>query len=442
VSIVGQTHTYTRPVLYQKQESAIFCDERYGLIEASTKSGKTVGCIVWLTEQALRGKLGQNFWWIAPIREQSKISFKRLRMFMPRELYTTNLAELTITLSNGAVIWFKGADNPDSLYGEDVYAAVIDEATRCKEDAWFAVRSTLTATDGPIRIIGNVKGRKNWAYRMARRAESGEQGMHYARITAHDAVDAKVITQQEIEDAQRQLPASVFRELYLAEPSDDAANPFGADAINRCVKPLSGEAPVAWGIDLAKSTDWTVCIAVDAKGAVCSFERWQGPWEDTIARIMGLTEHLPSLVDSTGVGDPVLESLQKRGREQGARYEGFKFSASTKQQIMEGLAVAIQQQHITYPQGVISNELLSFEFEYTRAGVRYTAPPGLHDDCVCALALAVESSRRFTNKDWRLLEFDKPSSQTEKRLNALRQKRASTTVSNALKSDGVYWPEV
>jgi hypothetical protein len=29
----------------------------------------------------------------------------------------------------------------------------------------------------------------------------------------------------------------------------------------------------------------------------------------------------------------------------------------------------------------------NFEFEYTRTGVRYTAPTGLHDDAVCGLAL-------------------------------------------------------
>ena len=58
---------------------------------------------------------------------------------------------------------------------------------------------------------------------------------------------------------------------------------------------------------------------------------------------------------------------------------------------MEGLAVAIQQRQIAFPEGVIVNELQAFEFEYTRTGVRYTAPSGLHDDAVCALALAVSS---------------------------------------------------
>ena len=422
-------HSYTRPVLYPKQKNAIFCKERYGLIEASTKSGKTVGCIVWLTEQALSGSEGQNFWWVAPIRDQAKIAFKRLRRFMPRSLYTVNLTELTLTLSNGAIIWFKGADHADSLYGEDVFAAVIDEATRCKEDAWVAVRSTLTATNGPIRIIGNVKGRKNWAYRMARRAESGAPDMHYARITAHDAADAKVIARSEIDDAQRHLPASVFKELYLAEPSDDVANPFGIDDIDKCVAPLNAGPAVAWGIDLAKSSDWSVAIGLNEQGGVCHLERWQGPWEDTINRIINLTGQVPALVDSTGVGDPVLESLQKRGRNQGARYEGFKFSSSSKQQIMEGLAVAIQQKRVSFPEGVIVNELQAFEYEYTRTGARYSAPVGLHDDAVCALALALSLHQSLSKYTLRIWGGDDEMRTPESSLAA-----AALAVSNAIES--------
>jgi hypothetical protein len=55
---------------------------------------------------------------------------------------------------------------------------------------------------------------------------------------------------------------------------------------------------------------------------------------------------------------------------------------------MEGLSLAIQQRRITFPEGQIKDELEQFEFEYTRTGVRYSAPVGLHDDCVCSLALA------------------------------------------------------
>jgi hypothetical protein len=378
-------YEYTRPWFYQKQQNAVFTPARYAVIEASTKSGKTVACMTWLFEKAMQGRAGQNFWWIAPIYAQAKIVYRRLKAGLPPYLYAANETELTITLPHGAVIWFKGADHPDSLYGEDVYAAVIDEATRVREDAWHAVRTTLTATRGPVRIIGNVKGRKNWAYHMARRAESGAPDMHYAKITANDAVDAGVLDAGEIEDARGQLPEAVYRELYLAEPSDDEGNPFGLSAIRACIAPLVSTPPVAWGWDLAKSVDWTVGIALDAKGRCCRFERWQWPWEATIQRIKALTGRTPALVDSSGVGDPILEALQ---RDHGGIYEGFKFTSASKQQLIEGLAVAIQRNEIAYPDGPIVRELESFEYQYSRTGVRYSAPEGLHDDCVVALALA------------------------------------------------------
>jgi hypothetical protein len=381
----GVSSEYTRPRLYQKQHDFLFTPARYSITEASTKTGKTVGCIAWLFEQGTAGRDGHNFWWVAPVYKTAKIAYRRMKRAIPRQLYKANESELTLTLKNGAVIWFKGADSPDGLYGEDVYAAVIDEASRCKEEAWHAVRSTLTATRGPIRIIGNVKGRKNWAYHLARRAEAGAPDMAYFKLTAWDAVEGGVLDRAEIEDARAVLPEAVFRELYLAEPSDDGGNPFGLAHIRACVAPMTTFPPVCWGWDLAKSIDWTAGIALDRTGYVCRFEHFQNPWELTLAKVKSSTAKTPALVDSTGVGDPVLEALQKSG----GAYQGFKFSSSSKQQLMEGLAVAIQQRAVHFPEGPISQELETFEYEYTRTGVRYTAPEGLHDDCVVALALAV-----------------------------------------------------
>ena len=34
------------------------------------------------------------------------------------------------------------------------------EASRAREEAWHALRSTLTATRGKVRVIGNVKERQ------------------------------------------------------------------------------------------------------------------------------------------------------------------------------------------------------------------------------------------------------------------------------------------
>lgn len=394
---------FVRPHLYPKQLAAIYDEHRFALIEASTKAGKTLGCIVWLTERAVMGGgEGRNYWWVAPVSTQADIAYTRMIQYMPRDMYETNSTHKTITLINGAVIWCKGADRPDTLYGDDVHAAVIDEASRFKEDAWYAVRSTLTATRGPIRIIGNVKGRKNWFYSLARTAQKGHPDMGYHKITAYDAVEAGVLAVEEIEGVKSEIPEQVFRELYLAEPSDDGGNPFGLSHIFNCVRPLSALPPRVWGWDLGKKVDWTVGIALDVHGHVCRFERFQLPWPDAIKRILIVNERTPALVDSTGLGDPVVEMLQ---RETGSSFkppvmgkvkpagmqtvfQGYHFTSISKQKLMEGLAVAIQSGTIGYPDGEIVRELNNFEYEHTRIGVRYSAPEGMHDDCVCALALA------------------------------------------------------
>ena len=222
---------YKRPETirrYKKQVAFIDSPARFSIVEATTKAGKTVGCIVWLFEQVLRGKEGDNYWWVAPTYTIAKIAFRRMKRYIkPRGIYTANESELTITLITGGVIFFKGGDNPDSLYGEDVKAAVLDEATRMKEDSWFAVFTTLSATNGLCKIIGNVKGTDNWVYRLARDAEAKTKpNWEYFRITADDAVAAGIMSVEVVEEARRTLPKGVFLELYYGIPFANSADKF------------------------------------------------------------------------------------------------------------------------------------------------------------------------------------------------------------------------
>lgn len=385
-----KTFRFRPPKLYPKQRRAMYCRERFSWTEASTKSGKTIGALSWLIEYAvMNGRRSREYWWVAPIIAQSKIAYRRAKRGLLAQVYKANETELTLTLFNSAVLRFKGGDNPDSLYGEDVYAAVIDEASRMREEVWTAIRTTITATRGPVRIIGNVKGRRNWFYRMARQAESGMPDSAYHRITAQDAIEAGVLVQEEIDAARLQLPEAVARELFDAIASDDEGNPFTFQAIQRQIRPMSTLPPVVWGWDLARKQDWCVGIGLDAYGAVCRLERFQLPWEETITRITGLIGGVKTVMDASGVGDPIVERIIRMGY----KVEPFLFTTASKQPLMEGLAVAIQSGDIWYPKGVIVNELEAFEYVYTRTGVKYLAPTGEWDDTVDALGLAVHGAK-------------------------------------------------
>jgi hypothetical protein len=385
---------YTRPFLYHYQEAILNSPARYTVTEASTKVGKTASHIIWLFEEALKCKAGHSVWWIAPTIGQAKIAYERMKIQITnKDLFKTNEATRTITLVTGAKMEFKTASDPDNLYGDDVYAFVFDEFTRARENAWHALRSTVTATGGKGKFIGNVKGSKNWGHRLAMKCKNAapdDQDWHggYFKITAYDAARAGMMTKdgrpflEEIEAAQRDLPENVFKELYLAEPTDDGANPFSLKFIKLCTMPLSEEPAICYGVDLAKSTDYTVELGLDRFGCTCYLERYQNDWRTTTARVKQLNK--PITLDSTGVGDPIGEEVAE-GRDD---VELFKFTESSRQQLLEGLAVAIQQRKLTFPEGIITYELEQFEYVYTRSGVKYRAPDGEHDDTVMALALA------------------------------------------------------
>lgn len=393
--------TVNLPKLTPHQHSIFFDPARIVVCDGSTKSGKTVSALTWQAAQCFGPGAGKAHLWVASVYPQAKIAFDRMCRWMSKadptkRIWTDNKSELCIAFHNGSRWFFKGSDNPDSIYGADYYSVVVDEASRCKEEAWHAVRSTTTATKGPIRIIGNVKGRANWAYKLGMMAKQGTPGIAYYVRTALDAIADGVTDEAEVEEAKRVLPEHVFNELYLCQPSEDGANPFGIKAIRQCIRPMSDEPPVCFGIDLAKSQDYTVVVGLDAAGHVCRFDRWHGlAWNTTEARIARMVGDVAALCDSSGVGDPIVERLRRTCN----GLEGYP-TGSKKQMLLEGLCVTIQQGKVGFPENSkeipIQGELENYEYSLTRTGrVSYSAPSGLHDDCVIGLALAAIQHDKF-----------------------------------------------
>jgi hypothetical protein len=132
-----------------------------------------------------------------------------------------------------------------------------------------------------------------------------------------------------------------------------------------------------------------VIIGLNNENRVCYVDRFQSDWEQTQRKIVNVVGRIPAYCDSTGVGDPIVENLQRLL----PNIKGFRFTSQSKQQIIEGLVMEIQQNSIAFPESPIGNELENIEYEYTRTGVKYAAPSGLHDDCVMSLALAVDCKK-------------------------------------------------
>lgn len=81
----------------------------------------------------------------------------------------------------------------------------------------------------------------------------------------------------------------------------------------------------------------------------------------------------------------------------GVYVSGFKTTNATKAQIIDALALAYEQGTITtINDETLINELTTYTSELLGSGlVRYSAPDGMHDDCVIALALAWWAGNRI-----------------------------------------------
>ena len=213
-----------KPKLTDYQEQFLYNPSRFTITEASTKIGKTFAHIYWIYERAHEdwNKPGYNHWWVAPVYSQAQIAFKRLKTKLAHSgVYKINESNLIITCPNGAVIHFKSADKPDNLFGEDVYSIVFDEAPRAKQDAFSALSTTITATGGMMKLIGNFGGVANWMHQLKEKAKIDPQYSYY-KVTAWDGVEAGILDKEEILQAQKDLPPKIFKQLYLAEEQESA----------------------------------------------------------------------------------------------------------------------------------------------------------------------------------------------------------------------------
>lgn len=328
-------------------------------------------------QDALDGKLVA---YITPTYQLAKVFFEEMSKIISSEIATINKSDLTFHFITGGVIRFFTGEKLDNLRGQKFHRAIIDEAPYIKnlEQGWLnSIRPTLTDFKGSAIFVSTPRG-KDFFYSLY--MKQGEDNWESFKFTTYDNPH---IDKEEIDEARRQLPSPVFEQEYLANPMENAANPFGSQNIKDCIKPLSNQEPVCFGIDLAKSHDWSVIIGLDAGGNVCYLDRFQKDWHNTKKVIKSLPRK-PMLLDSTGVGDPIYEELQREG----LMVEGLKFTQNSKQQLMIGLQNAIHQKTIAYPMGIIVDELEIFEYQFTANGVKYSAPSGFHDDCIMALSLA------------------------------------------------------
>lgn len=363
---------------HEAQQKVLDEAKRFNVLSCGRRWGKSALSVNLLCETALDGYPAGYF---APTYKLLDGTFNECLAALEPVIKRKNDHQF-IELITGGKIEFWSLENELAGRSRKYKRAIIDEAAFAKQ-LWVrwteSIRATLSDFKGDAWFLSTPKG-KNDFYKVFMRGKDEEL---YWMSWQMSTYSNPFIDPAEVDDAKKDLPELAFSQEYMAEFNENVANPFGVEFINQCTYPMSTLPAVCFGIDLAKSFDYAVIIGLDKNGSVCYFDRWQSDWRTTTNKILALPP-APIAIDATGSGDPIGEDINRRRGD----VEQFKFTSNSKQQLMEGLAVAIQSRKIVFPLGHITDELKNFEYEFTRTGVKYSAPVGLHDDCVCALALA------------------------------------------------------
>jgi hypothetical protein len=133
--------------------------QRWAVIVAHRRCGKTVACINDLIVRALTEKKPNGqYGYICPYYSQSKsVAWAYLQRFSQPFLKQANQSELWVELINGSKIRLFGGDNPDSLRGNYLDGIICDEYADMKPSLWGSViRPLLTDRNG-------MNGYKTWA---------------------------------------------------------------------------------------------------------------------------------------------------------------------------------------------------------------------------------------------------------------------------------------
>jgi hypothetical protein len=306
---------------------------------------------------------------------------------------------MEVTLKNGSTIMARSTgDTGRNLRGRAAHRVIVDEKAFVPQDVITEVIAPMLADHhGQLVLISTPFGRNNfWTYFV--RGQGGDpscQSFHFpSRLNSH--ISAGFI------DAQRDVMTDAqFRSEWLAEFLDDLGTVFAWHLIERATRedlasPVIGHS-YALGWDPSKYHDRSAVIVLDITQRpwrVVACECTQGrDYSRQLVRVVNLSRSYNDafvIMDATG-NESLLEQLLACG----VPTEGVKFTNASKQSLIDGLVLALEQGNVTFPHlPALVQELRYYSYALTAAGnVKLGAPDraGAYDDLVTALALAVKS---------------------------------------------------
>jgi hypothetical protein len=389
--VTTQTLTISLPRPHAGQQRVLqdFAAARFGVLVCGRRWGKSNTGRYAIVETALNGGVA---WWISPTYKMASEAWRDFKLVLQPVTKDKNEVEHRLELITGGTIQVWSGHAPDSLRGVGLDLAVLDEAAYLHPDVWrAAIRPALSDKQGKALFLSTPNGR-NWFWSLWMRSISHDAsnwaGWKFATS------DGPIVTAAEVEEAREMMPERWFRQEYLAEFLDDGGVVFRniRDCATAPMKAQYDETHrYVFGVDWARDNDWTVIVVMDTTTRqMVAMERFnQIGWTLQRARLASLAAiwH-PEIIwaEANSIGGPNIEALQMDG----LPVQGFMTTAQSKEPLIQSLALGFEKREFAIQDDdILTGELQAFSLERLPSGrYRYSAPPGEHDDCVIALALA------------------------------------------------------
>ena len=329
--------------------------------------------------------------WVSPIYRQCKKVFNDIDNAFQKNQQVfkdKNKTDLYFKSHSDSVIQFYSSDSYNTIRGETFDYLIIDEAAWQSEQAWTEVlRATVLVKGRKVLFLSTPKG-KNWFFNLHCLDGTNPQ---YKSFTM-TSYDNPLILPSEIDDARLTLPENVFRQEYLAEFIDGGAGVFMSVPINET--PQQDSRYFA-GVDLGRADDYTVLTVINSKGESVYCERWRhDTWQNIVNHIIPILKHYQpkTLVEVNSIGDVIYEQI----KQEYANTHPFTTTSKSKQDIVEGLQVAIQNKEFTILKKdwlIKEFELFTYEYSAKTRSIKYSSPSGFHDDGVMSCCIAYKAMK-------------------------------------------------
>jgi phage terminase large subunit-like protein len=314
-----------------------------------------------------------------------------------------NRAERLIEFTNGGFLQIYSMDNPDSIRGEAFHLVILDEAAMIAEEAWTdAIQPTLADHDGDALLISSPKGR-NWFWREWVAGQDPTKPEIQSWVAPSSANPSANI-QKAARLARERVSERTYRQEWLAEFVEDGGTVFRkvADAATALPEERQSGRTYVGSADWGRTYDPTVFMVGDAEARrMVAMDRFnQTDYPTQLKRFKTMHERYNVaawLVEYNSMGGPLVELLQAEGYPVIA----FHTNSATKPLAVDGLALALEQgQYTILNDEVIIGELQAYEGIKMPSGtMRYSAPPGMHDDTVIGAMLLWLAMQGFEQQD-------------------------------------------